>query len=194
MTRNFVGLLALLLALVACAADNGRSANSGDEPTASTKPSADASTGSPELTAEEKTVVAGLEQAMNSEDELGSSNSTCLATGYVDRLGIAWLQVHGMLRDDLSVKQTSFEDVLSEKDANTFVDVWLSCVDYKSIVANMVGGDAMPTTDPYVVQCVSAVTEADVHEAFVALYSDQDFHRTPFAEKLEKAGCGYEGD
>ena len=194
MTRNLCGVLALLLTLVACA-DSGDTAGSDDQPIASSESSADLSTGSPKFTPDEKTAVAGLEQAMlASESKLDSSNATCLATGYVDSLGITWLQAHGMLGEDLSGKQTYFEDVVSEQDADTFYGVMLSCVDYKSIVASMFG-DPPDMNDPYVIQCVNAVTEDDVREAFAAAVSDQEgFHSTPFAKKLQRAGCGYEGD
>jgi hypothetical protein len=186
-------VLSLLLSLVACGG-SGNTLGGGDEPTVSSDPSTDPSTRSAELTPDEKTAVAGLEQAMlTSEDKLDSSNATCLATGYVDRLGITWLQAHGMLGDDLSGKQTYFDDVVPEQDANAFYDVMLSCVDYKSIVASMVA-EPPDMKDPYVIKCVNAVSEDEVREAFAAAASDQDFHSTPFAKKLERAGCGYEGD
>ena len=193
MRRSLVGTLALLLPLVACA-DNGSSASSDDDPTISNTPNAKPPTASPKLTADEKKAVAGLEQALLKEGSIDTSIATCLATGLVDNLGIAWLQAHGMLRNDLSGKRAYYDnDVLSEQEANTYWDAQLSCIDYKTLVASMVA-DPPDMKDPYVLQCVNAVTKADVHDAFAAAASNQDFHSTPFAKKLEAAGCSYEGD
>ena len=149
------------------------------------------------LSGDEQTAVAGLVDASQKSEEesaISSAAAPCLATGFVDRLGIGWLQDHGMLRDDLSGRRTDPTGVLSQRDAHTFFDVVLSCVSYQSVVASMVGGDDASMTDSYVTRCVEAVTEDEAHEAFAAAASDQDFHSTPFARKLEKAGCGYEGD
>jgi hypothetical protein len=147
------------------------------------------------LASEETAAVAGLKAALlRSDDDLHASNATCLATGYVESLGIAWLQKHGMVRRDLSGKQGYTDDVMTERDADMYYSILFSCVSYKSVVASMVGGEEMSTTDPEVVRCVNAVTEKEVKEAFVMGASDQEFHSTPFAKKLEAQGCGYEGD
>lgn len=191
MTRNLVGVLALLLCLVGCADTSASNAERGTSGTSRSDPS----TATRGLTTDETAAIAGLEETLlSSDDELHVSNAACLATGYVESLGIEWLQKHGMVRRDLGGKQGYTDDVMTEHDANVYYDVVFACVSYESVVASMVGGEEETTTDPEVVRCVKAVTEEEVKEAFVAGASDQEFHSTPFAKKLEAQGCGYEGD
>jgi hypothetical protein len=164
-------------------ADEGQGTRAG--PTATGTPSIDSSNCHPEFNAHEKTAVANLEQALLNFDILDSSNARCLATGYVDTLGIEWLQEHGMLERNLSSKQTYFEGAVSKQDANGYYDVYFSCVDYRALVAVMVA-DPPDMKDPYVIRCMNAVSEAETHDAFVAGASDQDFHATLFARSSNR--------
>jgi hypothetical protein len=140
------------------------------------------------LTADEQKAAANLKPMFG----------VCVATGLVDRVGIEKLREYRLLNDDLSASES--EDFSwSERDANTFADVQLECEDYKDFVAAMVNPEGpeapVPDSDPYISGCTDAVTEADVHEFLVTLWSGGDFESEslPFNRKLQQQGCGWGG-
>jgi hypothetical protein len=184
MVRTLACVLALFFSAAACGDDAGGSG--ADRAVTSASPTG--------LTADEQKAIASLSGA-NSDPELSprtSKDSKCMATGFVDQLGLEKLKEYGFLNEDLSANDSLAGD-LPERDAATIVDVILECVDYRDYVAAMVAPDA-PDSDPYVRRCTSVVTENEVRTALVAAFSGGDFHASSFARNLSRAGCGFEGD
>lgn len=117
----------------------------------------------------------------------------CLATGLVDRLGLPSMKRYGMLGEDLAAS-LEYGGALALDDAETHVDVLLTCVEHSALVQDMVAPEELAMPDDYVRRCVNAVTEREVRDAFALLLSGGDYHESAYATKLAAAGCSYEGD
>ena len=185
MTRTFACLAALLLCATGCG-DN----DDGAQPPAVDQP-----------TAEEVTVVVKrLEEFLAFGYEATPRTSRCIAKGLVEEIGIERLQSGGAVNKNLRVRD---EWHLPKADANILADVWLGCEDYKQYAAKLVVEEP-DMNDPYVRRCIREVTEADVREVVVTLFSGSiDESDVPSGglpamftmfRKFERAACGFEGD
>jgi hypothetical protein len=113
----------LLVALTACG-----SAGSDDDK--------DGKNGKVTLSAEEKTAVANLQKAFTASTTGGlpAAEAKCVATEFVDRVGLAKLKSAGLLTSDDEVNTTGN----AKFDADTsgkFADAFLGCVDYQQRLA-----------------------------------------------------------
>ena len=185
MTRTLAYLAALLLCAAGCGDNNDGRARHG---------------ATDNRTAEETTAVKRLEKFFSENGyETTPHIPRCIATGLVNEVGIERLQSGNALTKNLRVR---YEWHLPRDDANTMADVWLRCENYKLYAARVVA-DPPDLKDAYVRRCIREVTEADVREFIVTVYSgpidESDFSAGlpklfKMYRKFERAGCGFEGD
>jgi len=185
MTQTFICLAALLLCATGCGDnDHGAHHAAADDPP----------------TAEEMQATKRLEKSLAFGYETTPQIPRCIATGLVNEVGIERLQTGGALDKNRRVRE---EWHLPQTDANTMADVWLGCESYKKYAAKLIS-DEPDMDDPYVRQCIREVTEADVREVIVIVFSGSiDPSEEPAGglpalfkifRKFDRAGCGYEGD
>lgn len=161
-------------------------------------PSGSPSSASTRLTADDLKAATNLRRDFQRNGSFFPGKDRCFATGLVREFGVKKLVAVGLLNKDLAVRQDALNGrgPFSTRDADRVVDVTFSCVNWRLLAMSLVD-DEPNLRDKYDRRCTAAITERDVRELWVTAFSGPPPPRDdlpPLFKKLEKAGCGFEGD
>ncbi len=133
------------------------------------------------------------ESIMNESDttfDVKQSEADCVASGFVDDIGVDQLQEYGILTEDAKTSTTLDEIKMSADDADAAANAFVDCVDVQELLMGSVPLEGM---DPAAVDCVKGVLSDDaVHDLLAATFSaaGADAAAPDMTEALQKCVLG----